>query len=216
MRAAICLCLAVVLAGCQRNEAPMTDSAVFALTSRTALFAGPGLVPGLRNGVWLGVSDVCTFDQALPTARWPACADEFLVQQGRITIVVTGRRRPARVSEPYVVSTGEPHVLQLRRPGRREIFDYSLLRPLERDASGFVTGVDRESIECYHQIPDPSGRETSHGDGSDTRFEIIQGFRTVGSDCVTDRAYFIYAAARLTSAHLAPTVNARWVRDGDR
>jgi hypothetical protein len=186
--------------------------------------------PQLRQGVWQGVptDEPCRFDQTRPVARWPGCANAFLVTADKLTSVdvnSAGKHTPS--SLPYVLAGGSPAVLQVYdqkdsdsgESAQDKGYVYLGLKPTKTDQQGRITGFTAWSTLCGP--PPPGDAKTS--DGQHVRYGSLTPLRGLTMDkaennCTTTSPDALRDAAAASVAWTKPEsmIGARWVRDGAR
>lgn len=208
----------LLLGGCNMV---MTKTPLF-----TAADASP---PQLRLGVWRGVSDKpCRFDQTRPVARWPGCANAFVVSADKLTSFdVNSAGKHTTSTIPYVLAGGAPEVLQVHSPedgDSAEAADdkgyvYLGLRATKTDSQGRATAFTAWSTLCG--APPPNDAKTS--DGQHSRYGSLAPLSGLTMDkdennCTAASQDAVRAAAAASEQWTKPgsMIGARWVRGGDR
>jgi hypothetical protein len=186
--------------------------------------------PQLRQGVWQGLpaDKPCHFDQTRAVARWPSCANAFLVTSDKLTSVdEDSAGKPTRSSMAFVLAGGSPAVLQVynqkdsdaSEAAQDKGYVYLGLKPTKTDPQGRVTAFTAWSTLCGP--PPPGGAKTS--DGENARYGSLTPLEGLTMDkeennCTTTSQDALRAAAAASEAWAKPDsmIGARWVRDGDR
>ncbi len=118
--------------------------------------------PGLRPGLWSIPNDKCVFDPATPVAAWPSCANATEVRDGRL-IGGFGKTDGPAQSLDYVLSTGDPAVVQLKAPPDRKATDpeyvYFGLEPTQTDKQGRAVEAHVWMVLCFKPPLDKSARQ---------------------------------------------------------
>ena len=181
--------------------------------------------PGFRPGVWRGKADAnCVFDEASPLDSWPSCANGALVDGDAISVVNSGsRERAAAAKIGYVLTVGDPRILQLSLAGLAPGMGLSLsgylyggVRPTKVDDQGRITAYTTWFVSCG---PPPPKATTSAGKISFATHSPFPGLvmDKDGENCTASSVEALRNAA-IASAKLpddSPS-ETRWVRDGDR
>jgi hypothetical protein len=182
--------------------------------------------PGFRPGVWRGKSDAgCAFDETSPLDSWPSCANGALVDDDAISMIktVNGERTvAARIG--YVLTAGEPRILQLSVAGLTPGFGLSLsgylyggVQPTKTDDRGRIIAYTTWFVACG---PPPS--PVAGSSPNKIRFATLSPFPHLvmdkgGQNCTPISVAALRNAA-VESAKLPGDLpsQTRWVRDGDR
>jgi hypothetical protein len=200
------------------------------VTTKTPMFgpADAAGAPQLRLGVWRGDSDhPCTVAEALPIARWPDCANAFVIQDGVLSFHNVNPRTVS--TTPFVLAGSSPSVLQAAGDDAdakaasastddRGYF-YMGLRPTRTDPRGRITAFTAWSTLCGP--PPPSGAKST--DGQHARYGSLTPLPGLTMDkdennCTTTSKDALRAAAAASEKWTKPDsiIGAHWVRDGDR
>jgi hypothetical protein len=203
------------------------------VTTKTPLFGPADVVgaPQLRPGVWRGDPDrQCAFDEARPIARWPDCANAFVVQDGQLSFHnLNAKGRPTVSTTPFVLAGASPSVLQATEanPDAKGASDstadrayyYMGLRPTKTDAQGRITAFAAWSAMCGP--PPPSDAKST--DGQHARYGSLTPLPGLTMDkeennCTTSSQDAVRAAAAASEkwSKSDSLIGAHWVRDGDR
>lgn len=121
----------------------------------------------LKDGLWVSAEDKCRVDTRKPVARWPRCANWYLVRGGEFLTLSKGDKggAPGWTSMPYVLAAGEPRILQLDLTGPDDgdsepqpLFVYRGLAPIAWDETGRVTAEQSWSVQCGPPPLDAKGK----------------------------------------------------------
>jgi hypothetical protein len=203
------------------------------VTTKTPLFgpADAAGAPQLRLGVWRGDSDhPCAVSEARPIARWPDCANAFVVQSGQLSFHdLNAQGKPTVSTTPFVLAGASPSVLQATddNPDAKadsassndRAYFYMGLRPTKTDPQGRITAFAAWSTLCGPPPP-PDAKST---DGQHTRYGSLTPLPGLTMDkdennCTTSSPDAVRAAAAASEKWIKPDsiVGAHWVRDGAR
>lgn len=216
LRAILCLAASTLaLAGCNQ------------LISAEPWFQPDPAAPALRDGIWREVEVDCAFDDSRPVARWPDCADGFIVKDGKPAgEPPVGTEKKGEVAAGWtdgslVVSPGDPMIWRAEmldksddgKPAR--FFIYAAVQIDARDSTGKVTQMTRWPVICGPLV---AGKypETA---GENVTSRPWPGLTVADGSCTAASASAVREAARLSYREAVLKENLghiKWVRDGLR
>lgn len=191
-------------------------------TEPTFLAADQG-APALREGLWVSEEKGCDFDINQPAGAWPACARWMVIKDFALTGVT---EEGERFRIPFVLSSGDPRVMQLRLEDEEKktvdgqvasLYLYMGLRPLATDPQGRITAYAGWIVQCGPPPP----MDAKRPDGAPRYGALAPSPGMImdkeSSGCAPrDKASLIRAAG--LSEHYDAAAKSgeaiRWVRDG--
>ncbi|MFT4251366.1 MAG: hypothetical protein QM608_02660 [Caulobacter sp.] len=136
---------AALLGGCEN----LVASQVPAFEAKDAVRNGT-----LKAGWWVAQAPGCDVDPALPSARWPSCADAVLAPRrlsDQRLVKADDEPDAERATVGYLLAAGEPMILQLSllSPDRGgDIHFYKAVRPTVKDGRGRVIEIRHWTVVC--------------------------------------------------------------------
>jgi hypothetical protein len=194
----------------------LMSSACIAVGSQQPLFStvDVGNAPQPRPGLWASPDPDCNFDPSAPATGWPACANGTVVRAH----VIGPPADPASLVN-YVISSGDPRVLQMPWPRSDKKaapkFSYIGLRPTKFDEQGRFTEAKAWIVLCGEQTPPPKDLESDKKTPPPDNFKPLDGLDWHKGDdfCMADSKDKVRAAAKASEAWNGDPSSVQWVRD---
>ena len=195
--------------------------------SQAPLFgrAEAATAPPIRSGVWRELSEArCAFDARKPVARWPACAQGFLIIDGTFAeYQVKGGHHALTPVGDVLLLGGTPMIVQFG-PGSGDLrasapsdtpYSYAGVRVTRSDDRGRIVAFSWWTVQCGPPPPEDAKKP----DGSPGRAGTLEPLPGLtmdkdGDNCTTTSPQAVRDAAAASETWASPTAFV-WVRDGD-
>jgi len=213
------------------------------VVTKTPLFtaADEAGAPRMKPGVWLiGKDGDCQLDETKPIDAWPSCAGGAVAKPGEMVGYDHKDGQGVWEHTPFVLAAGDPRVAQLQvdvttdvqasaeasggatasasvtpsGPQKTKPYAYAGAVATKTDAQGYIVALRYWPVMCGPPPPkNDKGEDVAMG-----TLKPLPGMDMRPGDalCTTRSPAALRAAARASRAWADKTMEAHWIRDGDR